>query len=97
MPLEVLYLFPIIVLAYTTQTMIGFGAPLIVITLGANFMLVELLVPILVTLSAIAPGIIAFRYGIKEGCFSGNIMRRLGEHEQPAGLNFCLQLACGLN
>jgi uncharacterized protein len=62
MPLEIVYLFPIVVLAYTSNAMIGFGAPLIAVTLGANVMPVELLVPSLVPLSVIAPGFIAFRY-----------------------------------
>jgi uncharacterized membrane protein YfcA len=62
LPTEILLLIPIIVLAYTTNAMIGFGAPLVAVTLGANFMPVDLLVPSLVPLSVIVPGIIAFRH-----------------------------------
>lgn len=60
-PAEILYMIPIIVLAYTTNAMIGFGAPLVAITLGANLIPIDLLVPSLVPLSMIVPGIIAYR------------------------------------
>ena len=59
---EVLILAPCMMLAYINEAIIGFGASSIVVTLGANFIPIDFLVPILLPLNAIMPATIAFRH-----------------------------------
>lgn len=62
LPADILYLIPVIVLAYTTNAMLGFGAPLLAIALGSNFIPIDQLVPVLVPLSIIVPGFIVLKH-----------------------------------
>jgi uncharacterized membrane protein YfcA len=59
----VLYILsPIILLAYTTEVLTGFGATLVAVTLGAHFYPVDRWVPVLVSLNIFVTGYVAFRY-----------------------------------
>lgn len=63
MPPEVVwYLAPIVLLAYVTEAMTGFGAVLVAVTLGAHFYPIHSLVPVLMPLNVTVTGYVAFRY-----------------------------------
>lgn len=55
-------LIPIVLLAYTINTMTGFGASLIAVSIGATFMPVDKLIPVLLPLSVAVSGTIALRH-----------------------------------
>ncbi|ACL03092.1 protein of unknown function DUF81 [Desulfatibacillum aliphaticivorans] len=59
--MEIAVLAPIVLLAYTAQALTGFGASLIAVTLGAHFMGVDRLVPVLIPLTVAATGAIAWK------------------------------------
>lgn len=62
----VLYILsPIILLAYTTEVLTGFGATLVAVTLGAHFYPIDRWVPVLVSLNIFVTGYVAFRYRTK--------------------------------
>jgi uncharacterized membrane protein YfcA len=58
-------LWPIILLAYTTEVLTGFGATLVAVTLGAHFYPIDRWVPILVSLNIFVTGYVALRYRSK--------------------------------
>lgn len=55
-------LVPIVAFAYTINATIGFGAPLVAVSIGAAFIPVDQLIPILIPLSVILPTVIAVRH-----------------------------------
>ena len=59
---EILILAPFVLLAYTNEAITGFGAALIVITLGANFIPIDILVPVVVPLNVIVTATVAYRH-----------------------------------
>ncbi|MBI9074032.1 MAG: sulfite exporter TauE/SafE family protein [Desulfatibacillum sp.] len=61
LPHEIWILLPIVLAAYTAQTLTGFGASLIAVTLGAHFMDIDRLVPVLIPLTVAATGMIAWQ------------------------------------
>ncbi|MFP4475248.1 MAG: sulfite exporter TauE/SafE family protein [Desulfatibacillaceae bacterium] len=61
-PPEALLLAPVVILAYATQAFTGFGGALVALTLGANFIPVAELVPILVAPSVAVTGTLAIRH-----------------------------------
>jgi uncharacterized protein len=56
---------PIILLAYTTEVLTGFGATLVAVTLGAHFYPIDRWVPVLVSLNIFVTSYVAFRYRAK--------------------------------
>ena len=58
---EIAILAPIVLLAYTAQALTGFGASLIAVTLGAHFMGIDRLVPVLIPLTIAATGMVAWQ------------------------------------
>lgn len=61
-PSEALILAPIILLAFSNEAMTGFGAIMVAVTLGALFISVERVVPILIPLSIILTGYVVIRH-----------------------------------
>ena len=57
----ILVIVGIMLLAYTSEGMVGFGSSVIAVTLGAHFYPIELLIPIIVPMHVINNGFIAFR------------------------------------
>ncbi len=62
MDTAVIYLVPIVFLAYATEAVTGFGAAVVAVTLGAHFYPIDELVPVLVLLNVWVTGYIAVRY-----------------------------------
>ena len=60
--MAVLVLAPIVFLAYAIQTSIGFGAMLIVVTLGSHVLAIDVLVPVAVPFSIFISFYISIRY-----------------------------------
>ncbi len=58
----ILALFAIVLLAYITQTMAGFGSLILAVTLGSNFYPIEFLLPVLVPLNVLVNGYIVTRH-----------------------------------
>lgn len=52
----------IILLAYTTEVLTGFGATVVAVTLGAHFYPIDRWVPVLVSLNVFVTGYVALRY-----------------------------------
>lgn len=58
---NIVFLFPVVVLAYATNAGIGIGAAIVAVTLGSNFIDVFELLPIILPLSVITTGYLAVR------------------------------------
>lgn len=61
-PTDAAILAPFVLLAYTTETLTGFGAALVAITLGAHFIPIETLIPVLVPLNIMVTGTVFVRH-----------------------------------
>lgn len=59
---QILLLFPIALLAYTTQAFTGFGSAMVVLTLGAHFFPVQHLIAVILPLGVVFTGTVAFRH-----------------------------------
>jgi len=60
--IQISALFLLLSLSYTTEAMTGFGSIVIALTLGANFLPIEFLLPILVPLNLLLSGTIIYRH-----------------------------------
>ncbi len=58
---HIVMLFPVVVLAYAANAGIGVGAALVAVTLGSNVLPVRDLIPVILPLSIITTGYLAFR------------------------------------